>query len=231
MFQRRKKTKTDGSQGTHTVVHSSTPSFTEPLLTATIDASPTNVEKQPHSLSIPPPTPHSHISSEIAMTDNQGVSNSSTLQLREEPTLQIVNSPTRESSILDHLNTNSPTIEKLTKIFTSTYNTISTSNITSKNIISSTNKLPSMDISHMLITKTQPMDIHQSMDTPPSEIIAQTLLGLKEWSELESERHDCILVKGEEMSERTPTSSGGAKGEIESTTLEGEDKGEAEIDV
>ena len=37
--------------------------------------------------------------------------------------------------------------------------------------------------------------------------------------------------KGEHESERTPTSSGGAKGELESTTLEGEEKGEAESDV
>ena len=89
----------------------------------------------------------------------------------------------------------------------STDNTISTNNITSTNIISSTYKLPSTDISHPLITQTQPMDIHQSMDTPsPSEIIAQTPLGLREGSELESERQDCSLEKGEEVSERTPIS-------------------------
>ena len=49
------------------------------------------------------------------------------------------------------------------------------------------------------------MDIHQSMDTPsPSDIIAQTLLGLREESDLESERRDCSLAKGEKECEGTP---------------------------
>ena len=39
------------------------------------------------------------------------------------------------------------------------------------------------------------------------------------------------LEKGEAESERTPTSSGGAKGEHESTTLVGEEKGEELRDV
>ena len=34
------------------------------------------------------------------------------------------------------------------------------------------------------------------------------------------------LAKREDVSERTPTSSGGAKGEVEDTTLAGEEKGE-----
>ena len=42
---------------------------------------------------------------------------------------------------------------------------------------------------------------------------------------------DCNLEKGEAESERTPTSSGGAKGEIKSTTLEGDEKGEEMSDV
>ena len=42
------------------------------------------------------------------------------------------------------------------------------------------------------------MDIHQSIDIPcPSELITQTLLGLREGSDLLSEGHDCNLKKGE----------------------------------
>ena len=92
MFQRRKKPSQDGSQGAHTVVQSFTPSLTEPILTSAIDASPTNVEKQPrpihylfllqlHNLKF---------LQEIAMIDNQTFSNSPSLQLREEPKLQTV---------------------------------------------------------------------------------------------------------------------------------------------
>ena len=76
------------------------------------------------------------------------------------------------------------------------------------------------------------MDIHQSMDIPsPSDIIAQTLLGLREWSDYESERQDCSLAKGEQECERIPTFSEGAKGEVESSTLASEENGEAEVDV
>ena len=76
------------------------------------------------------------------------------------------------------------------------------------------------------------MDIHKSMDIPsPSELITQTLIGLREGSDLLSEGQDCNLEKGEAESERTSTSLGGAKGEIKSTTLEGDEKGEAMIDV
>ena len=49
------------------------------------------------------------------------------------------------------------------------------------------------------------MDIHQSMDTPShSELITQTLLGLREGIDLLSEGQDCNLEKGENESERTP---------------------------
>ena len=41
-----------------------------------------------------------------------------------------------------------------------------------------------------------------------------------------SERQACDLAKGENESERTPTSSGGPKGEHETTTLVGDEKGE-----
>ena len=46
-----------------------------------------------------------------------------------------------------------------------------------------------------------------------------------------SEGQDCNLEKGEIESERSPISSGGAKCELESTTLEGEEKGESMSDV
>ena len=76
------------------------------------------------------------------------------------------------------------------------------------------------------------MDIHQSMDDPsPTIIISQTLLGLREGSDLLSERQLCDLAKGENESERIPTSSGGAKGELEGSTLEGDAKGEKMSDV
>ena len=112
MFERRKKTKILGSQGAHTVVQSLSTSVNEPILNSVVDASPENVEKQPHSLSIPLPTPQYNISSSIVMIDNLAFSNSPSLQLRKEPTLQIVNSSSRESSFLDLLNTDSPTITK-----------------------------------------------------------------------------------------------------------------------
>ena len=56
----------------------------------------------------------------------------------------------------------------------------------------------------------------------PIDIIAQTLIRLREGSAFESEGQDCYLTKGEEESDRIPTFSGEAKGEIESATLEGE---------
>ena len=46
-----------------------------------------------------------------------------------------------------------------------------------------------------------------------------------------SERQTSDLAKGEDDSERTPTSLGGAKGEKESSTLEGDEKCEKLIDV
>ena len=117
----------------------------------------------------------SNISSSVAMINNLAFSNSPSLQLREEPTLQILNTPSWESSFLDLLNTNSPTIEKITKIFTST------DNITPTYIISLTDKSPSMDIPHPLIVQNVSIDIHQSMDnTSPTEFISKTLLGLRE---------------------------------------------------
>ena len=160
MFEIRKKPKTAGSQGAHTVVQSLSTSVTEPLLKSVVDASPINVEKQPHSLSIPFPTPQSNISSSVAMIDNLAFLNSPSLQIREEPTLQTINSSSRKSSFLDLLNTDSPTIKKITKIFTST------DNITPIDIIFSTDKSPSMDIPHPLIVPNVSMDIHQSMDNP-----------------------------------------------------------------
>ena len=89
------------------MVQSLLSSFTKSLLNSAVDVSPENVKKQPHFLSIPPPTPHPHIFSEIAMIDNQAFSNSPSLQFRDEPTLQTVNSPSYESSFLDILNTDS----------------------------------------------------------------------------------------------------------------------------
>ena len=188
IFQRRKKTTNEGSQGAHTVVQSLSSSFTEPILNSVVDVSPANVEKQPHSLSIPPPTPHSHSFSEIAMIDNQAFSNSPSLQFREEPILQTINSPSYESSFLDLLNTDSPTIEKLIKLFTSTDNITSIDNIPITDIISSTDTLSSTDIYHPLIIPTKSMDIYHSMNIPfPSDLIVQILLGLREGSDLLSE--------------------------------------------
>ena len=70
------------------------------------------------------------------------------------------------------------------------------------------------------------------MDTSsPTELINQVLLGMREGSEFLSEGQACDLAKGELESERTSISSGGAKGEQESSTLEGEEKGEEMRDV
>ena len=155
------------------------------------------------------------------MIENLAFQNSPSLQIREEPTLQTDKSPSRESSFLDLLNTDSPTIEKITKSFTST------DNIKSTDIISSIDKSPSTDIPHPLIIPVVSTDFHQSMDiSSPTEIISQILLGLREGSDIVSERQASDLAKGEAESERTPTSSGGAKGEHESTTLVGDEKGE-----
>ena len=49
---------------------------------------------------------------------------------------------------------------------------------------------------------------------------------MREGSGFLSEGQARDLAKGEDESERTPTFSGGAKGEDEGTTLEGEEKGE-----
>ena len=58
-----------------------------------------------------------------------------------------------------------------------------------------TDKSPSTNIPHSLIIPTVSMDIHQSMDIPsPSELISQTLLGLREGSDLLSEGQVCYLT-------------------------------------
>ena len=63
LFQRRKKITQIGTQDAHTVVQSTSSSLFIPILSSVVDVSPINMEKQPHSLSIPPPTPQSFISS------------------------------------------------------------------------------------------------------------------------------------------------------------------------
>ena len=181
-------------------------------------------------MSIPPPTPQSLISSKIVLIDNQTFSNSPSLLLKEEPTLQTNSLLTKDTSFLDLLNSDSPIIEKITQNFTKTLTDI----ISSIDNISSADKPPLTDISHPLITPKQlnltSMDIYQSMDTPsPTDIIVQTLLGLRKVSDYESEGHDCNLTKGEEKSERILTFSGDAKGEIEGSTLVGDEKGERVI--
>ena len=194
MFERRKKPKTMGAQEAHTVVQSHLSSETELLHKSVLDASPTNMEKQPYSSFIPFTSPPSNTSS-IALIDNQNFLNSPSMQLREEPTLQTHISPSRETSFLYLFTIDSPNIEKITKSFTSTDNVQSTDNISS-------------------IDKSLSMDIRE------------VLLGMMEGSDFLSEGHARDLAKGEDVSERTPTSSGGAKGENEGTTLEGEEKGE-----
>ena len=87
-----------------------------------------NVEKQPDSLYIHFPTPQSNTSS-VAMIDNLAFLNSPSLQLREEPTLQTLIYPSRETSFLDLLNTDSPNIEKIIKAFTSTNKIPPTDNV------------------------------------------------------------------------------------------------------
>ena len=144
------------------------------------------------------------------------------MQLREEPTLQTHISPSMGTSFLDLLTTDSPNIEKITQTFTST------DNIQSIDIISSTDKSSSKDIPHPL-TVPNP-STNQSMDSP-TELINQVLLGMREGSEFQSEGQARDLAKGEDMSERTPTSSGGTKGEVEGTTLAVDEKGEDLRDV
>ena len=185
MFERRKKPKTMGAHGTHTAVQSHLTSETELLHKSVLDASPINVEKLPHSLNTIP-TPQSNIST-IDLIDNPKFLNSPSLQLREEPILQKLMSPSRKTSFLNLLNTESPNIEKITTTFTSTYKIPPTDNIQSTDIISSTDKSSSMDIPHPLIVPSSSTDIHQSMDSP-TELINQVLLGMREVSDLVSER-------------------------------------------
>ena len=109
-----------------------------------------------------------------------------------------------ETSFLDLLTTNSLNIEKITKSFTSI------DNIPSTDIISSTDKSSSTDISHPLTVLISSIDIHQSMDSP-TELINQVLLGMREGSDFVSEGQARDLEKGEDESERTPTSSRGCQ--------------------
>ena len=228
IFERRKKPKTMGAHEAHTVVQPHLTSETELVHKSVLDASPTNVEKQPHSLNTIQ-TPQSNTSS-IALIDNPNFLNSLSLQLREEPTLQTLTSPSRETSFLDLLSTNCPNIEKITKAFTSIDNLPPTDNIQPTYIISSIDKFPSTDIPHPLTILNSSTDIHQSMDSP-TELINQVLLGMRARSKLLSDGQAKDLAKEEDVSERTPTSSGGAKGEVESTTLASEEKGEDLRDV
>ena len=223
MFERRKKPKL--SQGTHIVVQSLSTDVTELLLNLALDASPINVEKQPHSLNTVP-TPQSNIST-IYLIDNPNFLNSPSLQLREEPKLQTLISTSRETSFLDLLNTDSPTIEKITTAFTSTNKIPPIDNIQSTDIFSSTNKSTSTDIPHSLTVPNTSTNIYQSMDTSsPTTLINQVLIGMREGSAFLSEEQACDLEKGEIEGGRTSISSGCAKGEQESSTLEGEEKGE-----
>ena len=136
------------------------------------------------------------------------------MQLREEPTLQTLISPSRETSFLDLLNTYSPNIEKITTAFTSTDKIPPTNNIQSTDIISSTNKSSSTDIPHPLTVPNPSTDIYQSMDTSsPTSLINQVLLGMRGGSAFLSEGQACDLEKGELEGERTSISSGGSKGD------------------
>ena len=92
MFKRRKIPKTMGAHEAYTVVQSHLSSETELLHKSVLDASPTNVEKQPHSSFIPFSSPQSNTSS-ITLIDNPTFLNSPSLQLREEPTRQTHISP------------------------------------------------------------------------------------------------------------------------------------------
>ena len=153
------------------------------------------------------------------MIDNPAFLNSPSLQLREEPTLQTHISPSRQTSFLDLLTTDYPNIEKITKSFTSTDNIQSTDNI------SSTDKSLSTDIPHPLTVPNPSEQIFISRWISCSPTIPnfnEVLLGMREGSDFLSEGQARDLTKGEDVSERTPTSSGGAKGEDEGTTLEGE---------
>ena len=222
MFERRKKPKT--SQGAHTVVQSLSIGVTEPLLNSALDASPTNVEKQPHSLNIPLPTPQSNIST-IDLIGNPNFLNSPSLQLREEPILQTLISPSRETSFLDLLNIDSPNFEKITTAFTLTDKIPPTYNIQSIDTISPTDKSSSTDIPHPLTVPNTSTDIYQSMDIfSPTTLINQVLLEMREGSAFLSEGQACDLAEGDLEGERTSISSGGAKGEQESSTLEDEEK-------
>ena len=95
-----------GAHGAQTAVQSHITCETELLHMSELDVSPINVEKQPHSLNTIP-TPQSNITT-TDLIDNPNFLNSPSLQLREEPTLQTLISPSRETSFLDLLNTDSP---------------------------------------------------------------------------------------------------------------------------
>ena len=70
LFNRRKTSTKPGTQDAHTKVLLTSSSLIVPIISSIVDASPINVEKQPHSFSIPPPTLQSLISSEIVLIDN-----------------------------------------------------------------------------------------------------------------------------------------------------------------
>ena len=177
------------------MVQSLSTGVTEPLLNSALDASPTNVDKHPHSLNTPLPTPQSN-SSTIDSIDNPNFLNSPSLQLREEPILQTLISISRETSFLDLLNTDSPNIEKITTAFTSTDKIPPTNNIQSTDIISSTDKYSSTDIPHPLTIPNTSTNIYQSMDTSsPTTLINQVLLGMREGSAFLSEGQACDLAK------------------------------------
>ena len=87
-----------------------------------------------------------------------------------------------------------------------------------------------MNIPHPLTVPNPSTDIYQSMDSP-TNLINKVLLGMREGSDFLSDGQARDLEKGEDVSERTPTSLGGAKGEVEGTTLAGEEKGEDSRDM
>ena len=214
---KKKGVKTQIAHGEHTqhILETSSLEKVLPSSSTPFDASQTNVEIQPHSLSIQPSSPHSNsqTSSDIFMIDNKEITNSPSLRLMGEPKIQLDTHRSEKNDLLEYQSFISSMVvdtvlqhQNISSQQPSTDITNpSTVNYPSMAIPSTAN--PSMDISYPL-TCSSSMDISSSSNPSlndnvlsnlgtsyKEQIVISTLLGLSERKIKMSESLSCSQEK------------------------------------
>ena len=237
------------AHGEHTLAQLKTLSSDVEPFVPSLDASQTNVEMQPHSLSITLFLPHttSQISSNIFMINNMEMSNSPSFKLTGEPKLNIDTHQSEKTYlfecqsfvsnlVVDTVLENQKKLSQLpsTDVITSTDNT-STVN-PSMDIPYPLTNIPSMDVHHPsmnipstinVVLSDSNLQILSDYDTYLDEqMVISTLLSLSEGDKI-SERLCCSQTKGENESEKHLISSKVvSETEGEGSNLDDDAKGE-----